>query len=314
MPIGRPIANLRLHVVDRELRPQPIGVPGELLLGGIGLARGYLGRPELTAAAFVPDAFGEEPGGRLYRTGDLTRLLPDGNVEYLGRIDHQVKIRGFRIELGEIEAVLASHPSVRECVVLAREDNPGLRLLVAYLVGLVGTGSDTAPDTGALRTFLAQRLPDYRVPAAFVVLEALPLSSNGKVDRKALPAPDRARRERQGEIIAPRTPTEEILADIWKELLNLEQLSVEDGFFELGGHSLLANQVLARVHQTFGVDLPLREVFKRPTIAGLGELIDEQVRATTSDDDLAALLDELDGLSDEETRARLEGLLPQEDE
>jgi amino acid adenylation domain-containing protein len=311
VPIGRPIANLRLHVVDRELRPQPIGVPGELLLGGIGLARGYLGRPELTAAAFVPDAFGEEPGGRLYRTGDLTRLLPDGNVEYLGRIDHQVKIRGFRIELGEIEAVLAGHPSVRECVVLAREDNPGLRLLVAYLVG---ASPEAGLEIGALRTFLAQRLPDYMVPAAFVVLEALPLSPNGKVDRKALPAPDRARRERQGEIIAPRTPTEEILADIWKELLNLERLSVEDGFFELGGHSLLANQVLARVHQTFGVDLPLREVFKRPTIAGLGELIDEQVRAATSDDDLAALLDELDGLSDEETRARLEGLLPQEDE
>ncbi|HJX29310.1 MAG TPA: amino acid adenylation domain-containing protein, partial [Thermoanaerobaculia bacterium] len=227
VPIGRPIANLRLHVVDRELRPQPIGVPGELLLGGIGLARGYLGRPELTAASFVPDAFGEEPGGRLYRTGDLTRLLPDGNVEYLGRIDHQVKIRGFRIELGEIEAVLASHPSVRECVVLAREDTPGLRLLVAYLVGAAAGAGATPPDAAAeiaaLRAFLGQRLPDYMVPAAFVVLDALPLSPNGKVDRKALPAPD-SRPELAQAFVAPRDEVEEKLASIWAEVLRLERV------------------------------------------------------------------------------------------
>jgi amino acid adenylation domain-containing protein len=298
VPIGRPIANLRLHVVDPGLRLQPIGVAGELLLGGVGLARGYMGRPDLTAAAFVPDPFGEAPGGRLYRTGDLVRTLPDGNVEFLGRIDHQVKIRGFRIELGEIEAVLASHPGVRECVVVAREDVPGSRYLAAYLAG------DAKPDD--LRAHLARRLPDYMVPSVFVGLEALPLSPNGKVDRKALPAPTLARREE--EIVAPRTPTEEALAAIWKELLNLERVGVEDRFFELGGHSLLATQVLARVKQAFGVEISLHEVFRTPTIAGLAALVDERAVQPTDDDELAALLDELELLSDEEAKERVEDL------
>ncbi|HVR96627.1 MAG TPA: amino acid adenylation domain-containing protein, partial [Thermoanaerobaculia bacterium] len=248
-PIGRPVANLRLYVVDRELRPQPLGVPGELLLGGAGLARGYLGRPELTAAAFVPDPLGD--GERLYRTGDLARTLPDGTVEFLGRIDHQVKVRGFRIELGEIEAVLASHPAVRECAVVVRE------VLVAYVTG--------TSDTAALRSFLGARLPEYMVPAVFVVLDSLPLMSSGKVDRKALPAPEISRSEER----EAGDPIEELLAGIWSEVLGLERVGIEDDFFALGGHSLLATQVVSRVRAVLGVELPLRQLFEAPTVAGL---------------------------------------------
>ncbi|HEX2225105.1 MAG TPA: amino acid adenylation domain-containing protein, partial [Thermoanaerobaculia bacterium] len=250
VPIGRPISNTRLHVVDRDLRPQPPGVPGELLLGGVGLARGYLDRPDLTAAAFVPDSFGPEPGGRLYRTGDLARHLPDGNVEFLGRIDHQVKIRGFRIELGEIEAVLARHPSVRECVVLAREDSPGNRFLAAYVTGR----PDAPPAPGELRSFLGERLPESMVPAAFVVLDALPLNPNGKVDRKALPAPERTGEEAEG-FVAPGDPVEELLADLWAEVLRTQRVGKTSNFFELGGHSLLATQVMSRIRNALGVSL-----------------------------------------------------------
>ena len=298
VPIGRPIANLRLYVADREQRLQPTGVAGELLLGGVGLARGYLGRPDLTAAAFVPDPFGEVPGARLYRTGDLVRALPDGNVEFLGRIDHQVKIRGFRIELGEIEAVLAAHPGVRECVVVAREDVPGAPFLAAYVAGTAGTDE--------LRDGLAQRLPEYMVPAVFVHLDALPLSPNGKVDRKALPAPSLARPEE--EVVAPRNSTEEMLVEIWKELLRVERVGVEDRFFELGGNSLLATQVLARVKHRFGVEVTLQEVFRTPTVAGLAALVDARAVEPTDEAELAALLAELEGISDEEAKERAEGL------
>jgi amino acid adenylation domain-containing protein len=305
--IGVPIPDLAVHVLDPSLRLAPVGVPGELVVAGAGLARGYLGRPDLTAERFIPDPVSGRRGARAYRSGDLARHLPDGDLEYLGRIDHQMKIRGFRIEPGEIEAALGSHPEVRECVVLAREDTPGLRLLVAYVVS-AETPSDAAPNPGDLRAFLAERLPDYMVPAAFVAMEALPLSQNGKVDRRALPAPDRVRRG-QGEFIAPRTRTEEVLAEIWKDILGLDQVSVEDGFFELGGHSLLATQVLARIRQTFAVDLPLRDVFQRPTVAGLAELIDARIAAPMEEDEMAALLEELDSLSDEEAQARLEEMI-----
>jgi len=257
VPIGRPIANLRLHVVDRGLHAQAIGIPGELLLGGVGLARGYLARPDLTAAAFVPDPFGDEPGSRLYRTGDLTRLLSDGNVEYLGRIDHQVKIRGFRIELGEIEAVLSRYPSVRECVVVAREG-----MLVAYVTG----GAQPAE----LRAFLGERLPEYMVPPVFVALEALPLSPNGKVDRKALPAPVR---ESAAGFAAPSDPVEELLAGLWSEVLRIERIGVHDNFFDLGGHSLMATRVRSRIQEILGVDLPLRKLFESPTVARLAAAV-----------------------------------------
>ncbi|HVR99575.1 MAG TPA: amino acid adenylation domain-containing protein, partial [Thermoanaerobaculia bacterium] len=238
--IGRPISNLRLYVL------QPVGVPGELLLGGVGLARGYLGRPDLTAAAFVPDPFGN--GERLYRTGDFCRLLPDGNVEFLGRIDHQVKIRGFRIELGEVEAALLRHPQVRECAVVVREET-----LAAYVVGTA--------EPGVLRTFLDERLPGYMVPAVFVTLGALPLTSSGKVDRASLPTP-----ERTHQALAPRDVLELRLVRLWEELLGLEPIGVQDDFFELGGHSLLATQVRSRLRTLLGVDLPLRALFEAPTL------------------------------------------------
>ncbi|HEX4499474.1 MAG TPA: condensation domain-containing protein, partial [Thermoanaerobaculia bacterium] len=260
--IGVPISDLSLAVMDRGFSPAPIGVPGELVVGGAGLARGYLGRPELTAERFVPDPVSGQPGARLYRSGDLGRFLPNGDVEYLGRLDHQVKIRGFRIELGEIEAALTL-AGARQAVAVVREDSNDRRL-VAYVTGDV-TGE-------ALRQSLRERLPDYMVPAAFVVLDSLPLTSNGKVDRKALPAPEQTR---GGEsYLAPRTPTEEVLAGIWADLLGLERVGADGHFFELGGHSLLATQVMSRLRQAFGVEIPLRDLFATPVLADLTVKID----------------------------------------
>ncbi|HJX27517.1 MAG TPA: condensation domain-containing protein, partial [Thermoanaerobaculia bacterium] len=300
--IGRPLRGTRAWVVDRRGSLVPPGVAGELWLAGAGLARGYLGRPELTAERFTPDPFGGA-GERVYRTGDLVRyrLRFDGDTEldFLGRIDHQVKIRGFRIELGEIEAALAAQPGVRSCAVLAREDVPGVRQLVAYLAG------EALPDDATLRSALGARLPEHMVPAVFVRLEALPLSPNGKVDRKSLPAPDRSRRATEAEYVAPRTETEAVLVEIWKELLGLERIGVEDRFFDLGGHSLLAAQVLARVQQRFGIELPLREVFRTPTVSALATLIDAQAVASVDEDELAALLEQVDQISDDEARALL---------
>ncbi|HKV10311.1 MAG TPA: amino acid adenylation domain-containing protein, partial [Thermoanaerobaculia bacterium] len=256
--IGVPIPDLSLAVVDPSLNPAPMGVPGELVVGGAGLARGYLGRPELTAERFIP-----APGGaRLYRSGDLGRFLPNGEVEYLGRLDHQVKIRGFRIELGEIEAALSAHAGVRQAVVIVREGQ-----LVAYVVG-----GAAVPE---LRQALRDRLPDYMVPAAFVTLTELPLTVNGKVDRKALPAPDQPGRE---EYVAPRTPVEEVLAGIWADLLGLERVGADDCFFDLGGHSLLATQVMSRLREAFGVEMPLQDLFEAPGLADLAARIEEARR------------------------------------
>jgi amino acid adenylation domain-containing protein/non-ribosomal peptide synthase protein (TIGR01720 family) len=263
IPIGPPIANTEVYVLDGNFEPVPIGVPGEVYLGGPGLARDYLGRPELTAERFVPNPFGREPGERLYRTGDLARFLPDGNLDFLGRIDHQVKIRGYRIELGEIEAALAEAPGVGTSVVLAREDRPRERRLVGYVV----PNGSAKPTSSTLREALNAKLPNYMVPSAFVFLEALPLTPNGKVDRKALPAPDAA--ELDERYLAPRTPVEELLAAIWCEVLHLERVGIRHDFFELGGHSLLATQVVSRVRSLFGVELPLRSLFERPTIEAL---------------------------------------------
>jgi amino acid adenylation domain-containing protein len=277
VPIGRPIANHRLYVVDRWLGVQPAGVPGELLLGGPGLAHGYLGRPELTAAVFVPDPFGAEPGGRLYRTGDLVRHLVDGTVQFLGRLDHQVKIRGFRIELGEIEAALARQPGVREAVVLVREDAPGDRRLVAYVVAEAAPGPSPAQVCEALR----RSLPEPMVPSAIVTLESLPLTANGKVDRRALSriAPMAVRET--ASYTAPQGPGEEMLAAIWAEVLGpdrVERVGAHDDFFTLGGHSLLATQVISRVREAFGVELPVRALFEAPTVAALAARIGQEGR------------------------------------
>jgi len=273
VPIGRPVPGAWTRVADPRLELAPAGVPGELCLGGAGLARGYLGRPDLTAERFVPDPWAETPGERLYRTGDLVRLLPSGDLEFLGRVDHQVKIRGFRVELREIEAALGRHPGVAEAVVTAREDVPGDLRLAAYLVPR-DPGADLA--VAELRAFLRERLPDYMIPAAFVVLPALPLSSHGKVDRRALPAPGRAR-SAEASRVAPRTPAEEMIAAIWGELLGIDGVGATDNFFELGGHSLLLPQVMHRLRKAFQIEIPLRALFDEPTVEGLALAVEELV-------------------------------------
>ena len=242
--IGHPIANTRVYVLDQRLQPVPVGVPGELHIGGVSLARGYLGRPDLTNEKFISDPFSAEAGARMYKTGDLVRWLPDGNIEYLGRLDHQVKVRGFRIELGEIEAVLREHPAVRETVVVARKDASGEKSLVAYLV----PHAMQQPTLGDLRAHVRQKLPNYMVPSAFVLLESLPITPNGKVDRRALPSPEERRLQTAHEYEAPRTPLQRDLAAIWAEVLRLDRVGIHDNFFELGGHSLLAN-ALGRGHR-----------------------------------------------------------------
>ena len=266
IPIGRPIANTQIYILDNYLQPVPIGVPGELHIGGAGLARGYLNRSELTEQKFIPNPFSDEPGSRLYKTGDKARYLPDGNIEFISRIDNQVKIRGFRIEIGEIEATLAQHPEAREAVVIVREDTPSDKRLVAYIV------TKEEVTSADLRGFLKTKLPDYMVPSAFVFLEAIPLTPNGKCDRRALPAPDTEHREKGA--IAPRTPTELHLSQIWSEVLNIPTVGVRDNFFELGGHSLLAVRLMARIERHFGQNLPLATLFQSSTIEEQAKLLD----------------------------------------
>ncbi|MCX4743981.1 amino acid adenylation domain-containing protein [Kitasatospora sp. NBC_01287] len=275
-PIGRPIANLRVHLLDERMQPVPLGVPGEIHIGGVGVARGYLGRPELTEERFVPDPFADDPQARLYRTGDLGRWNADGAVEYLGRNDHQVKIRGLRIELPEIEAQLREAPGVREAVVLAREDVPGDKRLVAYLTCLAGE----PPTAQELRDHLATTLPEYMVPSAFVVLDALPLTPNGKLDRKALPAPDLGALSTR-EYEAPLPGTEEVVAGIWHELLRVERVGRHDDFFGLGGHSLMIVQLVERLRR-HGIATEVRTVFDHPTPASLAAALDTTTAPLTA--------------------------------
>ncbi len=262
--IGRPIANTQIYLLDRHLQPVPIGVAGELHIGGVGLARGYHNRPELTAEKFIPNPFSAEPGARLYKTGDRARYLPDGNIEYLGRLDHQVKIRGFRIELGEIEAQLNQHPAVRAAAVLAREDTPGDKRLVAYVVA-----RNESVSAAELRTHLQLKLPHYMLPAAFVMLKTLPLTPTGKVDRKALPPPESCGCDPVQAYVAPRNPIEEVIAGIFQKVLKLDRVGIQENFFHLGGHSLIATQVISRVRHVFDVDLSFRSVFESPTVEGM---------------------------------------------
>jgi acyl carrier protein len=263
--IGRPIEGTRAYVLDRGMELAPVGVPGELYLGGAGLARGYLGRPELTAERFRPDPWSGRPGERLYRTGDLVRYPVDGELEYLGRLDHQTKVRGFRVEPGEIEAVLAGHPEVAEAAVavFGEED----KQLAAYVVTRQGAGAAGTPEIEELRGFLQARLPGHMVPAAFVFLPALPRSAVGKLDRKALPSPVNA--FAVPTFVAPRSALESGLAAIWEQVLGVRRVGIHDNFFSLGGHSLKATQVLAYARDTFGVELPVRSLFESPTVAQL---------------------------------------------
>ena len=262
VPIGKPVSDTRVYVLDANLNPVPVGVPGELYIAGDGLARGYLNRPELTAERFVENPF--EPGSRMYAVGDVVRWLPDGTIEFFGRRDNQVKVRGYRIELGEIESVLGERDGVRECAVIVREDQPGDRRIVAYVV----PEADELPGA-VLRGFMEERLPGYMVPAHFVSLDALPLSPNGKVDRRALPAPEVTRGDLQSEYVEPRDDVERRLAEIWQDVLGVERVGARDNFFELGGNSLLTTQVMSKVRAAFDTELPLRELFLEPTIAGL---------------------------------------------
>ncbi len=264
--IGRPLANARVYVLDSNQELVPVGVAGELYIGGAGLARGYLNRPDLTAERFIPDRFGQEAGARLYRTGDVVRYLPGGNLEFLGRVDQQVKLRGFRIELGEIEAVLKQHISVRDCVVLVREDTPGDKRLVAYLVPF-----DPPPALTELRAWLRERLPEYMVPSAIVTLPALPLTPNAKVDRRALPAPAGERPELEVSYVAPNSDVEEALTGIWRKVLGIETVGIHDNFFELGGDSILSIQVVAKAREA-GFALTPKQLFQNPTVAKLAAL------------------------------------------
>ncbi|PDZ09110.1 non-ribosomal peptide synthetase [Bacillus pseudomycoides] len=323
-PIGRPISNTEVYVLSANQQMVPIGVVGELYLGGSGLARGYLNRPDLTNERFIPHPFKE--GERVYRTGDLVRYLPDGNLDYLGRIDHQVKIRGFRIELGEIEATLQSHSSVNEVVVMVREDHPGDQRLVAYVVG--------EGNAHAWRDYLKTQLPNYMVPAHFVGLTAFPLTPNGKIDRKALPVPEH--KEAEGGYVAPRTPTEEAIVSIWHQILGTENIGIHDSFFELGGHSLLATQAVSNLNETFGIELPLHDLFMYTTVQELAERVNqlrcsgnEQTQndskenvsfqdyiqneaAASNDEELLELLKQLEELSEEEAQDIFERNLVEE--
>jgi amino acid adenylation domain-containing protein len=296
--IGRPGDNCRAYVLDDALRPVPVGVPGELCVGGAQVARGYLGRPALTAARFVPDPFGPRSGARLYRTGDQARWLEDGTLDFLGRRDAQVKIRGFRVEPGEVEATLRGLPAVRDCAVVVREDVPGEKRLAAYVVG--------GADAETLRAHLRGRLPEHMVPAAFVAMEALPLTPNGKVDRRALPEPG----ESGGDYVAPRTDVERALAAIWAGVLGRERVGVRDGFLDIGGHSLLATQAVAKIREVLGVEAGVAELFEHPTIEALAPRLsarrppggDSTVSAESSPHRLLALVDDL-------SDAELDGLL-----
>jgi acyl-CoA synthetase (AMP-forming)/AMP-acid ligase II/acyl carrier protein len=291
LTLGRPIPRTGAHILDRGMEPVPPGVPGELWLGGDGLARGYQGQPEMTALRFAPSPFpAQETGGeRLYRTGDLARWLPDGTVDFLGRIDRQVKIRGFRVEPAEVEAVLESHPGIAACVVLPRGEAEDKRL-VAWVV--------SALSDAELLAWCRDRLPSFLVPAVFVHLDAVPLDLNGKVDRRALPEPDRSRRV--DAYVAPRTPVEERVAAVWAEILGLDRVGAEDDFFLLGGHSLLATQIVSRLSRDFDVELSLRAFFEEPTVSGAALAITREQMRQGDPERMAVLLARVQGLSPEE--------------
>jgi amino acid adenylation domain-containing protein len=278
--IGGPLPNMATYVLDPGLRPVALGLPGEIVVGGAGVSRGYHGRPGLTAERFLPDPYAGVPGARMYRTGDRARWLADGVMDFLGRLDEQVKIRGFRIELGEIEAVLRAHPAVGDVVVLVREDVPGDRRIVAYVAPAAGAD---APTPAELRAHALERMPEYMVPSAAVVLDAIPVTAHGKVDRRALPAPADAGGQGQAEHVEPRTPTEERVAAIWREVLNVGRVGATDSFFALGGHSLLATQIVARIAAELKVDLPIRAIFEDPTVGGMAARCDALAAAPAAE-------------------------------
>jgi amino acid adenylation domain-containing protein len=300
-PIGKPIAQTQIYILDSHLQPVPIGIPGELYIGGVSLAKGYFNRPELTKQKFIPNPFSDEVGARLYKTGDKARYLPDGNIEFIGRIDDQVKIRGFRVEFGEIEAALNKHPQIGQAIVTVKTETAGEKSLIAYIVLL----QEQAVTTLELRQFLQNQLPDYMIPAAFVRLDTLPLNHNGKVDRHALPEPDENSYALNKTFVPPRTPAEELLTKIWVELLGIEKIGIYDNFFNLGGHSLLATQMVSRIRQIFYLELPLRALFENSTVAELVEVMANIVGGKEIIDEIAISSKEINQLSTEEIKAVL---------
>ncbi|HEX2295538.1 MAG TPA: amino acid adenylation domain-containing protein, partial [Actinomycetota bacterium] len=306
--IGRPISNSWIYLLDRNLNQVPPGVPGEVYIGGAGLARGYFGRPDMTAERFLPDVCAPEPGARMYKTGDLARYRADGSLDFLGRLDYQTKIRGFRVELGEIEQQLLEHPAVVQAVVAVHDTAGGNRRIVAYAVG-------EDPDPSDLRAHLAARLPDYMVPSAFVVLDEIPLNPNGKVDRAALPDPDAARGDVRSPAGVPETATEKVLASIWRELLEVTEVARDDSFFDLGGQSLLATRLVSRIRETWGVDARLRVVFDAPTLADLAGRVEELCGGADAAEAVSAAVAEIESLSEDDVRrmlAAMEGEVPGE--
>jgi acyl-coenzyme A synthetase/AMP-(fatty) acid ligase len=266
-PLGRPIINTEIYVLDRYLQPVPVGIPGELYIGGACLAHGYLKRPGLTAERFIPNSFSDKPGSRMYKTGDVTRYLADGNLEFLGRNDFQVKIRGMRVEMGEIEVELKRHPAIREAAVIFAKDNQDCRL-IAYLVFHPGQ----AVDSRQVRAFLRERLPEYMLPSVITFLNEFPITPSGKIDRRALPVPEKDPDSSEG-YVAPRTDLEAVLAGIFSDVLQVERIGVLDDFFELGGHSLLATQISSRVRELLHTELPVRKIFEEPTVSGLARIM-----------------------------------------
>jgi len=302
VPIGRPIANTQIYILDRDLNHVPVGVPGELHIGGVGVARGYWHRPELTGEKFIPDPFNAQSGARLYKSGDLARFRPDGVIEYVGRMDHQIKIRGQRVELGEIEAALRDYPGVCENVVTMREGSSGDKHLIAYLV----VADQPDPSISELRSFLKQRIPEHMVPSAFVFLESLPLSPNGKLDRSALPDPQKTRAELDNQYVEPSSPDEIVLARIWAGVLEVDKIGLQDNFFELGGHSLLALQMLSRIREVFEIEFPLRSFFNAPTISQLREVILEAEQTPGRVEKIAKLFLAVSDMSDDEVSSVLQ--------
>jgi acyl carrier protein len=298
VPLGRPIANMKVYILDQNLQPVPVGVPGDLYIGGRGVSNGYLGRPDLTAEKFMPDPLNPQSGRRFYRSGDRARFLPGGIIEFLGREDNQVKVRGFRVELGEVEAVLSRHPAIEQAVVVFRQFPGGDQRLVAFAI------APPKPADGELREFMLQYVPDYMVPASFVYLDAFPLNANGKADRQVLaeriPAAVTAAR------FDGMNAVQERIAEIWCTVLQRSEVGLHDNFFELGGHSLLATQIIARLRSAFDVPVPLRAIFEAPTIAGLAEVIKQHSAETAEQEDIAKILSEVEGLSEEEARSLLE--------
>jgi amino acid adenylation domain-containing protein len=302
IPIGRPIANTQVYILDQYLAPAPVGVVGEIYIGGNGLARGYLNQPELTAEKFIYHSFEGEPARRLYKTGDLARYLPDGNIEFLERTDHQVKIRGYRIELGEIEAVLGQHPMAQSSVVVVREDELGDKRLVGYVVAR----QEKAFDASEVRQYLKHKLPEYMIPSALVLLDELPLTPSGKVDRRALPAPDQNGLQLANVYQPPRTPTEETLVAIWGKMLKLDKVGIHDNFFDLGGHSLFATQIMSRIRSAFSIDdLPLRHMFESPTVAEMAVIITQSQWKQVSEGELAQILREVEATTEEDAQKML---------